>query len=270
LFFFVFFVFCLFVCFFIFHPLDKFPHVSIPLPPIATHASPSTHALEYLDVGHNGLGNLAELGLQALPALRALILHGNNISRVEGLDGCPRLEKLVLNKCRVRTLPPPTSLTLSRSLLELHLEDCSLRSLAWLPAMERVKALFVGVNRIADVGEFACLASWPALEQLSLTSNPCTRRRDYRTLVLARVPALLVIDEAVVTEEERERGEIVMSQVSMVPPNIVLAGSANVPVVGGPVIPPVSANGQRAIRISTLSFGGPPADLAPRRGGRRP
>ncbi len=77
------------------------------------------------------------------------VSEGNEIQRVEGLEGCRQLRELILDGNRIAGLSE-TSLAQNWQLQELHLEDNRLRDLANLavPALERLARLFLSSNRI--------------------------------------------------------------------------------------------------------------------------
>jgi Leucine-rich repeat (LRR) protein len=49
-----------------------------------------------------GLASLVPLQLQCLPALRSLFVQGNELSRLDGLEGLLQLKELVADKNRIR------------------------------------------------------------------------------------------------------------------------------------------------------------------------
>ncbi len=59
-------------------------------------------SLEVLQLAGNGLANMAALMLAALPNLRELGLGGNELSRLDGLEGLTALQELVLDQNKLR------------------------------------------------------------------------------------------------------------------------------------------------------------------------
>jgi Leucine-rich repeat (LRR) protein len=41
-----------------------------------------------------------------MPELRVLYLQGNDIQQIDGLDGCPQLRELVLDRNKIKKLDP--------------------------------------------------------------------------------------------------------------------------------------------------------------------
>ena len=58
--------------------------------------------LEVLHLGYNGISDLAALQLNRLVGLKSLFLQGNEIVRVEGLEGLAELRELVLDRNKVQ------------------------------------------------------------------------------------------------------------------------------------------------------------------------
>jgi hypothetical protein len=57
---------------------------------------------QVLDLGSNQISNVATLALSVLTNLRSLNLSGNDISKLEGLEGLFKLQELVLDRNRIR------------------------------------------------------------------------------------------------------------------------------------------------------------------------
>ena len=63
---------------------------------------PVLEKLEVLHLGYNGISDLAALQLNRLVGLKSLFLQGNEIVRVEGLEGLAELRELVLDRNKVQ------------------------------------------------------------------------------------------------------------------------------------------------------------------------
>lgn len=59
-------------------------------------------SLQTLHMAGCGLASLVPLQLQCLPALRSLFVQGNELSRLDGLEGLLQLKELVADKNRIR------------------------------------------------------------------------------------------------------------------------------------------------------------------------
>ena len=72
---------------------------------------------------------------------------GNDISRLEGLEGLGNLVELVLDANKVKTISPFAFGDLY-NLIELHLEENRLISLAGLDCLSKLERLYLGSNKI--------------------------------------------------------------------------------------------------------------------------
>lgn len=80
--------------------------------------------LEVLQLGFNRITDIAALGLDRIPELKVLYLHGNEINRIIGLNLCTSLRELVLDKNKIKTIDPGSFVGLS-DLRELRLQVIS-------------------------------------------------------------------------------------------------------------------------------------------------
>ena len=143
--------------------------------------------------------------MRHLDQLRVLHLQGNDIWRLEGLEGLYRLRELVLDQNRIRQLEPE-SLSSLTSLRTLHLEENGLRSLAHLPP--QLQTLALGTNRICDLAELERIDHLSeTLTQITLANNPVTRKQHYRLALTQRLSELTLLDDREVTSEERARAQ---------------------------------------------------------------
>lgn len=162
--------------------------------------------LEVLHLGYNEIKNLAPFQFNRLPSLKALFLQGNEISKLEGLDGLSSLVELVLDANRVKTILPSTFSGLS-NLTELHLEENRLISLAGFEDLPKLKRLYLGSNKIQDISEFEHLASLNSLIDISLINNPVSKKAQMRYILISNFPQLTVINNTVITEEDCIKAE---------------------------------------------------------------
>ncbi|XP_072171420.1 leucine-rich repeat-containing protein 9-like [Diadema setosum] len=183
---------------------DKDDHID---PYMPGSLAPILDNLEVLHLGYNGISDLNKLEMSRLPSLKALFLQGNEISKVEGMEGLQDLRELVLDRNKIKSLGD-TSLINQWNLVELHMEENRLRDLANLHYLENLQRLYVGSNRIQDMSELEKLDRLPNLIELSVISNPVSRRLMHRPMLVYRQPNLLCIDGIPVTQEERTKAEL--------------------------------------------------------------
>jgi Leucine-rich repeat (LRR) protein len=179
-------------------------------------------ALEVLELGFNRIASIAALQLRGLNELRVLTLESNELTKVDGLNGLPALQQLVLSKNKIKRLEPNgRSFAGLNELRGLQLEENGLRSLAGLGTLPKLRALFLAYNRIGELSELEHLAPERCslvLTEVTLRNNPLARKHLYRSALIRRLstgaggePAppswSCVIDGKEVTSEERERAD---------------------------------------------------------------
>ncbi|XP_078452476.1 leucine-rich repeat-containing protein 9 [Lampetra planeri] len=168
---------------------------------------PVMERLEVLHLAYNRISSLVLLQLGRLTGLRTLYLQGNEISRVEGLEGAAALRELVLDANRVRSLGESSFLG-QGSLVELHLRDNRLRQLSNLHPLCRLQRLYLDNNKLQDMSELEKLNQLPSLTEITLTGNPLARRCLHRPVLVLQTPRLLLVDGLPVSQEERVRAEM--------------------------------------------------------------
>ena len=74
-------------------------------------------------------------------------LTGNEISKVEGMEGLHDLRELVLDRNKIKII---TELSFANqwNLQELHLEENRIRELTYLNCMDNLQRLYLGSNRV--------------------------------------------------------------------------------------------------------------------------
>ncbi|XP_034051302.1 leucine-rich repeat-containing protein 9 isoform X2 [Thalassophryne amazonica] len=170
---------------------------------------PLMGSLEVLHLSHNGISNLANLELSRLTNLKSLFLQGNEIRDVEGLEGLYHLEKLVLDKNRIKCLTA-NSLIAQTALLELHLAGNRIQELNHLDALTKLCKIFLCTNKLQNITELEKLDVLPSLTELSVVGNPVAQQSVHRLAVLHRLSRLQVLDGEMITEEERARAELLL------------------------------------------------------------
>lgn len=258
--------------------------------------------LEVLQLGHNRIATPTALNFHVVPNLRVLYLQvcgrcsaahtpappltplipptqHNEISRLEGMSCLSHLRELVLDKNKIKALDS-NSLQGLLSLQELRIEENGLRSLQHISDLPSLHTLFLGYNRLSDLGEIEHLHSLPRLAEIALNNNSVARKQMYRATVLRRLPHVRVIDGREVMPDERERVELMF----MTPADMVQGpGGAQGPYaamgvttaaggvgpggagVRGPAVtgaPDIRGGGRLPVRLASVGF-----DSAPGGGG---
>ncbi|XP_029195766.2 leucine-rich repeat-containing protein 9-like isoform X1 [Acropora millepora] len=163
--------------------------------------------LEVLHLGYNGITSMNALQLSRLTGLRALFLQGNEISKVEGLEGLISLRELVLDRNKIKSISS-SSFASQWNIIELHMEENRIRELKNMESLQSLQRLYLGMNRIQDLAELERLESLKRLVELSVINNAVTRRLLHRPLLVYRMPNLLCIDGIPVTTEEKTKAEL--------------------------------------------------------------
>ncbi|XP_069116718.1 leucine-rich repeat-containing protein 9-like isoform X8 [Argopecten irradians] len=169
--------------------------------------TPIMENLEVLHLGYNSIKDLATLQLSRLTSLKALFLQGNDITKVEGIEGLHDLRELVLDRNRIKNISE-MSFANQWNLQELHLEENRIRDLSNLNCMEHLQRMYLGSNRIQEVSELQKLEGLDNLIEISLVNNAAARRHLHRPILVFKLKQLLVIDGLPVSEEERTKAEL--------------------------------------------------------------
>jgi len=162
--------------------------------------------LEILDLGNNRINSIASLHLSGLKLLRVLTLEGNEITRIDGLQGLPNLQQLILSKNKIKKLDPQ-SLEGLMELRSLQLEENGLRSLVNLGPLPKLRSLFLAFNCISELSEIDYLLPprfAPNLYELTLRNNTVARKPHYRSTIVYKIPSLTVLDGKEVSQEEKD------------------------------------------------------------------
>jgi U2 small nuclear ribonucleoprotein A' len=168
--------------------------------------------VEELQLGYNRITDIRQMNLGGMNALRVLILQGNDISELFGLEHLPSLQELVLDKNRIRCLDC-LPLAHCANLRSLQVEDNGLRRLKNMDAIGfTLESLHLGTNRLNDLQELDNLASLTRLHVLTLQKNPVARRQQYRFAIIHAMPRIHVLDGKEISPEERERVDLAYMQ----------------------------------------------------------
>ena len=119
-------------------------------------------------------------------SIKNLNLWGSNIDDVSILQELPNLEIVSLSVNHIRSLKPFSNLS---NLRELYLRK----------------------NLISDLNEIKYLANCENLRTLWLSENPICENPNYRNIVISILPQLVKLDETLISDEEREELDNVIS-----------------------------------------------------------
>ncbi|KAL4609183.1 centrosomal protein of 97 kDa [Arapaima gigas] len=171
--------------------------------------------LRVLNLPNNSIGYIE--GLRDLVHLEWLNLAGNNIKVMDQLSGCVALQHLDLSDNNISQIGDLAMLFALKTLLLHGNIITTLRSVpAHLPPS--LSILSLAENEIRDLNEVSYLAPLPALEQLSIMSNPCVMATpsppgfDYRPYIVSWCLSLKVLDGYVVSQKEGLKAEWLYSQ----------------------------------------------------------
>ncbi|CAF3420460.1 unnamed protein product [Rotaria sp. Silwood1] len=204
--------------------------------------------LEVLHLAYNNITDLVALQLNKIPSLRSLFLQGNEITKVEGLEALRNLRELVLDKNKIRVITE-TSFFFQTNLVELHLEENRIRELSYFDRMVKLEKLFLGSNKVQEISEMEKLTPLICLGELSLINNPVSRKTTYRFFVTYRLPQIQILDEQLITEEDRFRAEIYYAETSQ-PPGI--PGAVNEIFPG--ILTTAQQQQQQPMRINQVAY----------------
>ncbi len=132
------------------------------------------------------------------PGLRSLDLHGNKLTRVDGLQTLHSLRELILDHNILKYLDAGCFASVPR-LRRLHLGHNGLRSLAHLSNLTRLQFLHIGSNRITEITELDRLTNLVSLTEVWLVDNLVAKKQWYRALLLSKCRQLKVSSVQMVT-----------------------------------------------------------------------
>jgi len=127
-----------------------------------------------------------------LSGLRSIDLHGNKLTRVDGLQTLHSLRELILDHNILKCLDPGCFASVPR-LRRLHLGHNGLRSLAHLSSLTRLQFLHFGANRITEVTELDRLKNLASLTEVWLVDDLVAKKQWYRALLLSKCRQLKVL-----------------------------------------------------------------------------
>eukprot|EP00041_Stephanoeca_diplocostata_P038931 m.1569136 g.1569136 ORF g.1569136 m.1569136 type:complete len:1528 (-) comp25298_c0_seq5:3016-7599(-) len=159
--------------------------------------------LTVLHLANNLISDAIPLELHRLPALSTLFLHHNALTTTRGLCNVENLTYLVLDRNRIKEIEAKT-LSSCKRLSELHICSNRIVSTVSFRSLQSIEHLHLSGNRIGDVKDIVQLVSLRHMNELSLEQNPCARQEWYRMGVIQALPRLCVLDNHVISADERE------------------------------------------------------------------
>jgi Leucine-rich repeat (LRR) protein len=149
-------------------------------------------------------------GVAGLKFLKTLCISNNKLGAISGLDDLP-LERLDLSGNAIQKLENLEKLP---SLMILNVANNQIETLQGLEKLEKLQILNVGGNQVKSILEVENLTVNDYLRELSLSGNPVAADEDeqfggpppaqfYRRRVLVRLTKLSMLDEKLVTAEEK-------------------------------------------------------------------
>lgn len=130
----------------------------------------------------------------------------------------PLTKELILQKCKTDKLSAIKNLNLwgnelddlsiLQDLPSVEIVSLSLNKISTLSFFSNCKnlaELYLRKNQIQDLAEIRYLQHLPSLRVLWLSHNPCSEHPQYRTFIIKSLPHLVKLDNAEVTQEERQQ-----------------------------------------------------------------
>ncbi|KEG12476.1 putative leucine-rich repeat protein (LRRP) [Trypanosoma grayi] len=190
-------------------------------------------SLRSLSLESNHITDVAALGLK-LSRLKFLNLKGNEIVSIEqSLHGLTDLRELLLDNNKLRSLGPDC-FSSNLQLTDISAEENYIRSTEGLQPLVWLEVLSLGSNRLSDLRLLLNdLRNASCLATATFIGNAVARKSPYRSQTIAALPALTMLDHKEVTNEDREKAELLRAAELSTPHNVVLDPSFPVEAVGG-------------------------------------
>lgn len=135
---------------------------------------------------------LKHVSNQPLTNLTYLDLHASGLRKIEGLDSCRSLQRLVLTCNDIQRIEGLGELT---ALSHLELSYNRIRRIEGLKGLVSLARLALDHNYITRLDDLNALKKHLSqLAELSLSGNPLCLEKSYVTMVLRRLPALQLLD----------------------------------------------------------------------------
>ncbi|CUG07988.1 leucine-rich repeat protein, putative [Bodo saltans] len=190
--------------------------------------------LESLSLESNGISSIAQLLLNS-QRLKFLNLKSNEILKLDGLDRVGQLREILLDKNRLRAIDRDALLFVPY-LRELYCEENAIKTIEGVHVAVQLQKVSFASNRISEVSDLGKNLEGLPITDICFLGNPVVRKAYYRNHLIHSLPNAQVVDNRVVTPEERERVESSYQQ-DTIPPNVFT--DVRMPMQGGaPMVVP--------------------------------
>jgi Leucine-rich repeat (LRR) protein len=129
-------------------------------------------SLEILHLAYNGISDLVGLQIGRLSSLKALFLQGNELTKIEGLEGLRDLRELVLDKNKIKSISENSFVDQAQRLVELHIEENRLRDLNNIEILQNLQKVYAANNKITEFTDIEPLTELNNIQEISLINNP--------------------------------------------------------------------------------------------------
>ncbi|XP_026191375.1 uncharacterized protein LOC34621459 [Cyclospora cayetanensis] len=141
-------------------------------------------------------------GLLGLSLLEELLLDGNEIASLDGIESLNHLECFDISHNKIVMFPP--GMQHLKRLVFLCAEGNRLQQLEHLDGLPALTQLYLGSNNIQNFGSLMHLSRCPSLRVLDLRNTPLSIEAEYRPYSLYLLPSLKVLDGVESRQEEAE------------------------------------------------------------------
>ncbi|CCD14695.1 unnamed protein product [Trypanosoma congolense IL3000] len=178
--------------------------------------------LRSLSLESNHISDVTALCL-ALPQLQFLNIKGNDICSIEsGLQDLTALRELLLDNNKLRILGAECFAN-NLELRDVSADDNLIRSIDGVQSLTQLNTLSLASNRLGDSrAVIHALRNSICLSSVTFSGNALARKAPYRAQMIASLPMLTVLDHREITEDERDRVELMRNAEIGGPHNVVL------------------------------------------------
>lgn len=156
--------------------------------------------LQQLDVSYNRISSITHLP----SSIVKIDLSHNDLPRLDGLCDLVHLKELNVSFNKLTNL---TGLHSGIPLKVLCAEHNGIQHTLGVDEMTSLEVLSLSHNQIRNADELHFLPSCPSLRELTLTENPVTRHKAYRTMVRQLQPQVQLLDGERIKIGQREKTE---------------------------------------------------------------